>query len=96
MRKQNSPSDKYRIIREFQSIPGVGKSISKDLYTMGFRSLKDIKNKNPEKIYNDFVKSVGKPVDKCMLYVLRGAVYYASNPTHDPELLLWWNWKGRN
>ncbi|MBC8473125.1 MAG: pathogenicity locus, partial [Planctomycetes bacterium] len=31
----------------------------------------------------------------CMLYVLRCAVYYASNTEHDPDLLKWWNWKDR-
>jgi hypothetical protein len=32
-------------------------------------------------------------VDRCMLYVLRCAVYFASHTTHDPELLKWWRWK---
>jgi hypothetical protein len=27
-----------------------------------------------------------------MLYVFRCAVYYASNETHEPERLKWWNW----
>lgn len=27
--------------------------------------------------------------DRCMLYVLRYAVYYAVNATHDPEKLKW-------
>ncbi|NQU25233.1 MAG: pathogenicity locus, partial [Candidatus Nealsonbacteria bacterium] len=27
------------------------------------------------------------------LYVFRCAVYFASNATHDAELLKWWNWK---
>jgi Pathogenicity locus len=30
-----------------------------------------------------------------MLYIFRSAVYYASNDSHDPELLKWWNWKDR-
>ncbi|WP_394701143.1 helix-hairpin-helix domain-containing protein [uncultured Methanolobus sp.] len=32
-------------------------------------------------------------LDRCMLYVFREAVYFASNEEHDPELLKWWNWK---
>jgi Pathogenicity locus len=31
-------------------------------------------------------------VDRCVLYVFRCAVYFASNEAHDPELLKWWNW----
>ncbi|MBL7185950.1 MAG: hypothetical protein ISS70_06470 [Phycisphaerae bacterium] len=30
-----------------------------------------------------------------MLYVLRCAVYYASNAERDPELLKWWNFKDK-
>jgi hypothetical protein len=29
------------------------------------------------------------------LYVFRCAVYYATNKSHDVELLQWWNWKDR-
>ena len=32
-------------------------------------------------------------IDRCMLYVLRCAVYFASTPRPEPEKLLWWNWK---
>jgi hypothetical protein len=32
-------------------------------------------------------------VDRCVLYVFRCAVYFASEAEHDPELLKWWNWK---
>jgi hypothetical protein len=35
-------------------------------------------------------------VDRCMLYVFRCAVYYATNKKHDPKLLKWWNWKEDN
>jgi hypothetical protein len=28
-----------------------------------------------------------------MLYVMRCAVYSASEYPHDPDKLLWWNWK---
>ncbi len=30
--------------------------------------------------------------DRCLLYVFRGAVYFASRTRPDPELLKWWNW----
>ncbi|HOV78455.1 MAG TPA: helix-hairpin-helix domain-containing protein [Sedimentisphaerales bacterium] len=35
------------------------------------------------------------PDDRCMLYVLRYAVYYVSSNDPDPELLKWWSWKDR-
>lgn len=81
------------ILKEFQTIPGVGKSIAMDLWNLGYRSIDELKNQNPEKMYARFCKMVGTHVDRCLLYTFRCAVYFASNKVHDPELLKWWNWK---
>jgi len=82
-------------LKDLQQVPGVGKEISKDLWRIGISSVKDLKNKNPEKLYKNLCDQTGTSVDKCVLYVFRCAVYYASNEKHDPELLKWWNWKNR-
>lgn len=84
-----------KALKELQSIPGVGTSIAEDLWNMGFRSSADLKGLDPDKMYLDFQKMRGCTVDRCMLYVFRCAVYYASEKDHDPELLKWWNWKDR-
>lgn len=73
-------------------IPGVGKSIAKDLQEIGIKSVPDLKNKNPEKLYQLSNEQVGKTQDRCLLYVFHCAVYYA-NGGRDPEKLKWWNWK---
>ena len=86
-------NNKQVILKEFQRIPGVGKSIANDLWNLGYRSIGELRKKNPEKLYDDFVLKVGRPVDRCMLYVFRCAVYLASHKTHEPRLLKWWNWK---
>ncbi|MCP1392542.1 MAG: pathogenicity locus [Methanothrix harundinacea] len=78
---------------ELQQIPGVGKSISEDLWQMGFRKVEELNQRDPEELYQRFCIMKQKPVDRCMLYVFRRAVYYASHRDHDPELLKWWNWK---
>ena len=78
---------------ELQNIPGVGKSIAEDLRRLGIKHVSDLRNRNPEDLYNDLCKKIGKPVDRCMLYVFRCAVYFASHKKHDPEKLQWWNWK---
>ena len=80
-------------IKEFQRIPGVGKSISQDLWNLGFRSVQELKDQDPEELYLKICTHQGTQVDRCMLYVFRCAVYYASNEQHDPELMKWWNWK---
>lgn len=84
---------KQATIKEFQRIPGVGKSISQDLWNLGLRSVQELKDQDPEELYLKICTYQGTQVDRCMLYVFRCAVYYASNEQHDPELLKWWNWK---
>ena len=83
-------------LKELQEIPGVGSSIAQDLWELGIRSVSDLKGKNPERLYRKRCAQIGRPIDRCLLYVFRGAVYYASHKRHDPELLKWWNWKDRN
>lgn len=88
--------EKSKILKELRQIPSVGKSVSEDLWDLGIRSIKDLSGQNPEDLYIRYSMIKGKPVDKCMLYSFRCAVYYASHETHDPELLKWWNWKEEN
>jgi len=84
---------KQSVLKEFEQIPGVGKKISQDLWSMGLRSVEELKDNDPEKLYRELCEKQGVQVDRCMLYVFRCAVYYASNKRHDPEMLKWWNWK---
>ena len=79
--------------RNLQSIPGVGPSIARDLSDLGFRRVSDLRRKNPEAMYEAVCAMRGAPQDRCLLYVFRCAVYYASRAKHDPEKLKWWNWK---
>ncbi|MCP4050858.1 MAG: pathogenicity locus [bacterium] len=82
-----------RVLKDFQQIPGVGKTIAKDFWNIGLRSFSDLKNKNPEDLYWKFCQYQRSAVDRCMLYVFRCAVYFVSTDNHDPKLLKWWNWK---
>lgn len=78
---------------ELQKIPGVGKSIARDLRNLGIVSIQDLNGRDPEQLYRQLCDDQGIKVDRCVLYVFRCAVYYASEQTHDPQLLKWWNWK---
>lgn len=79
--------------RELQSIPGVGPSIAKDLEDLGYHRVVDLRGEDPEALYARLNALRGSHVDRCMLYVFRCAVYYASHDEHDPERLKWWKWK---
>ena len=74
---------KASVLRALQGIPGVGRSIAHDLWSLGVRDSKAM--------YDRLCRQQGQPVDRCLLYVLRCAVYFASRKTHQPELLKWWN-----
>lgn len=80
------------------TIPGVGKSISKNLYDIGIRKVSDLKGQNPEKLYDKSNKYTGTVQDRCLLYVFRCAVYFAETKENkrDIEKLKWWNWKDQS
>lgn len=85
--------DKIEMLQELRQIPGVGKAIAMDILSIGITGISMLKGKNPEQLYEKLCVTQGARVDRCMLYVLRCAVYYASEKNHDPALLKWWNWK---
>ena len=78
---------------ELQQIPGVGPSIAGDLQGIGIHRIQDLKGKSPQALYDQLCAATGQKHDRCILYVFRCAVYYASHARHDPEKLKWWNWQ---
>lgn len=84
---------KNKALEEFKQIPGVGDACAQDLWNIGIRSMADLKLVNPETLYEKLCQYQGQKVDRCMLYVFRCAVYYASHDHHDSNLLKWWSWK---
>jgi len=83
-------------LKKLQTIPGIGPSISQDLFDLGYQLPIDLKGESPEIMYQKLIELRGKHIDRCVLYVFRCAVYYANHSTHDPELLKWWNWKNKD
>jgi hypothetical protein len=80
-------------IADLMTIPGVGPKTAADLMDLGIRSVGDLRDRDPEEMYGALCARAGMKIDRCMLYVFRCAVYYASTKEHDPRLLKWWNWK---
>ena len=81
--------------QELEQIPGVGITIAQDMRNIGIHSINDLKDKHPEQLYERLCQFKAAPVDRCMLYVFRCAIYYASNSEHNPELLKWEKWKDK-
>lgn len=87
------PSEKDTQLKELQRIPGIGKSIANDLYNIGIRKISDLRGRDPQELYRLSNNYAGVVQDRCLLYVFRCAVYFATEKVHDPEKLKWWNWK---
>ncbi len=78
---------------ELQIIPGIGPSMAKDLRDLGIFELTELRGQDPEMMYKRLGLIHDMHIDRCVLYVFRCAVYFASEDEHEPELLKWWNWK---
>jgi hypothetical protein len=57
------------------------------------RQVADLNGADPEELYERLCTMRGQHIDRCVLYVFRCAVYFASNDEHDADLLKWWSWK---
>jgi hypothetical protein len=84
------------VVADLSKIPGVGPSLAADLYSLGVNGVAELRGRDSEMLYAELCERVGHRVDRCVLYVFRCAVYFASEQTHDRELLKWWNWKDKD
>ncbi len=94
MRTQRVPDP--AVLRQLQTIPGVGRAVSLDLWAIGVRSVDELAGADPDALYARICAHQGTEIDRCMLYTMRCAVYYASTEDPEPELLKWWAWKNRS
>lgn len=78
---------------DLQQLPGVGPNIAEHLQSIGIHRVADLRGKDPEVLYERICRRHSKPLDRCLLYVFRCAVYAASTPRPKADLLKWWNWK---
>jgi len=78
--------------KRLQAIPGVGQSIAADLQRLGIARVDQLRGRQPQDLYARMMEQQGGHIDRCMLYVLRCAVYYAEGG-REPDRLRWWHWK---
>lgn len=78
---------------DLMNIPGVGINMKRHLLNLGIQCVEDLKGQDAQQLYDRDCLLHGVPLDRCVLYVYRLAVYYAENDQYDPEKLKWWNWK---
>ena len=73
---------------EFQSIPSIGIKFARDLISLGYYSLEEMKDKDGAKLLEDLEFSTGTWIDPCVEDQCRLVVHYANEI--DTELN-WWD-----
>ncbi len=81
---------------DLKNIPGIGPNMERHLHNIGIRCVDDLKGRDPEELYRLDSLKKGFQDDRCVLYVLRCAVYYADHERHETEKLKWWYWKDKD
>lgn len=75
-------------LSEFQSLPSIGIRFAYDLISMGYYSLKQLKDKDGAKLLDQFERQSGVWVDPCVEDQFRLVVYYAKHPESKKN---WWD-----
>ena len=102
--KPTATRDDLDALAALQTLPSIGPRLAEKLLLLGVSSPADLRGRDPESLYDELQSRLG-PVDRCVLYAFRCAVYAAEHAaadgsdqggghgTADPELAKWWNWK---
>ncbi len=85
--------DQTTALNNLVRIPSIGPKVGQMLVEIGISEVSDLKNNDPERLYQQICNTRNEQLDRCVLYHFRCAVYFASHQQHDPKRLKWWNWK---
>jgi len=61
-------------IERLQSLRNIGPVIAARLYAIGVKTPEQLKRADPEELYGKLKMRAGGKLDRCVLYVLQGAV----------------------
>lgn len=67
-------SEKSRAVERLQSLRNIGSVTAESLFFLGIKTPEQMKQADPEELYEELrIKSGGK-LDRCVLYQFRGAI----------------------
>ena len=75
---------------DLRMVPGIGAKKEKELIELGYGSLEELKNADPDELYGKACLKEGWQLDKCVLYAFRCAVAFAKDPAPNPDNYRWW------
>ena len=74
------------VLRSLQRLPNVGPAFARDLLLLGILDPKDLKQQNPEHLYDRLRQITGVKQDPCVLDTFRAVVHYVETG----EARKWW------
>jgi nucleotidyltransferase/DNA polymerase involved in DNA repair len=78
--------------RRLQDLISVGPAMLSDFELLGIRSVKQLAQRNPAKLYQQLCRATGQHIDICCQDVFSAAVAQARNPLLPAEQCQWWYW----
>src|SRR5581483_11871370 len=78
--------------RRLQDLVSVGPAMARDFELLGIRSVAQLSQRDPEKMYEKLCEITGQAQDICCLDVFRAAVAQARNPRLPFDQCQWWYW----
>lgn len=78
--------------RELRDLSSVGPATVRDLNSLGVHAVSQLARCNPESLYKNLCRKLGRRVDPCCLDVFSAAVAQARNPRLPAEHCVWRYW----
>ncbi len=67
-------SKKLKVLKSLQSLQNIGPATAEKLFSIGIKTPEQMKQSDPEKLYEKLKRKSGGKLDKCVYYQLKGAV----------------------
>jgi len=84
-----------RARRELGDLISIGPAMLRDFELLGIRSVAQLAQQNPQRLYTRLSRATGQRQDPCVLDTFCAAVAQARNPRLPAEKCQWWYWSKR-
>jgi nucleotidyltransferase/DNA polymerase involved in DNA repair len=81
--------------RRLRDLVSVGPAMLRDLELLGIRSVRQLRRRNPARMYERLCEIRGQPIDVCCRDVFEAAVAQARDPELPAQQCQWWYWSRR-
>jgi hypothetical protein len=79
-------------MRQLGDLSGIGKAMLEDFELLGIHSVEQLKDCEPQMLYDELCRRTGQRQDPCVLDTFTCAVAQARDPDLPPEQRNWWYW----